>query len=91
MRRGGNGETGAAGGTGGGADCGSGTISLDGIWVATEQKSIQAVLDGFKEKCPDVTVKYNPAGDNIVTGARDRGAGRQPARPRDDRAAGDDP
>jgi ABC-type glycerol-3-phosphate transport system substrate-binding protein len=62
-----NGETGAAGGTGGGADCGSGSISLMGIWVATEQKSIQAVLDGFQEKCPDVTVKYNPAGDNIVT------------------------
>jgi ABC-type glycerol-3-phosphate transport system substrate-binding protein len=64
---GGNGDTGAAGGTGTGADCGSGSISLMGIWVATEQKSIQAVLDGFKEKCPDVTVKYNPAGDNIVT------------------------
>jgi hypothetical protein len=63
---GGNGNTGAAG-TSGGADCGSGSISLMGIWVATEQKSIQAVLDGFKEKCPDVTVKYNPAGDNIVT------------------------
>jgi alpha-glucoside transport system substrate-binding protein len=64
---GGGGETGAAGTTGGGAECGSGTISLMGIWVATEQKSIQAVLDGFKQKCPDVTVKYNPAGDNIVT------------------------
>jgi alpha-glucoside transport system substrate-binding protein len=64
---GGGGETGAAGTTGGGAECGSGSISLMGIWVATEQASIQAVLDGFKEKCPDVTVKYNPAGDNIVT------------------------
>jgi alpha-glucoside transport system substrate-binding protein len=64
---GGGGETGAAGTTGGGAECGSGSISLMGIWVATEQQSIQAVLDGFKEKCPDVTVKYNPAGDNIVT------------------------
>ena len=63
---GGGGTTGAAG-TSGGAECGSGSISLMGIWVATEQKSIQAVLDGFKEKCPDVTVKYNPAGDNIVT------------------------
>jgi alpha-glucoside transport system substrate-binding protein len=64
---GGGGETGAAGTTGGGAECGSGSISLMGIWVSTEQQSIQAVLDGFKEKCPDVTVKYNPAGDNIVT------------------------
>ena len=63
---GGGGSTGAADSTGG-ANCGSGSISLMGIWVATEQKSIQAVLDGFKQKCPDVTVKYNPAGDNIVT------------------------
>jgi alpha-glucoside transport system substrate-binding protein len=63
---GGGGSTGAQGTTGG-AECGSGSISLMGIWVSTEQKSIQAVLDGFKEKCPDVTVKYNPAGDNIVT------------------------
>ena len=58
-----------------------------GIWVATEQKSFQAVLDGFKEKCPDVTVKYNPAGDNLADRARDRGPGRQSSGPRDDRAA----
>jgi alpha-glucoside transport system substrate-binding protein len=63
---GGSSSTGAAGSTGG-TNCGSGSVSLMGIWVATEQKSIQAVLDGFKQKCPDVTVKYNPAGDNIVT------------------------
>jgi hypothetical protein len=64
------GETTGAGGTGtgGGAqECGSGEVSLMGIWVATEQKSIRAVLDGFEEQCPDVTVKYNAAGDNIVT------------------------
>jgi maltose-binding protein MalE len=65
---GGGGETtGAAGTTGAGAECGSGSISLMGIWVATEQQSIQAVIDGFQEQCPDVTVKYNPAGDNLVT------------------------
>jgi alpha-glucoside transport system substrate-binding protein len=65
---GGGGETSTvAAGQTGGIECGSGTISLMGIWVATEQKSIQAVLDGFEQKCPDVTVKYNPAGDNIVT------------------------
>ena len=63
---GGSSSTGAAGSTGG-ANCSSGSVSLMGIWVATEQKSIQAVLDGFKQKCPDVTVKNNPAGDNIVT------------------------
>jgi alpha-glucoside transport system substrate-binding protein len=44
-----------------------GSISLMGIWVATEQKSIQAVLDGFEEKYPNVDVKYNPAGDELVT------------------------
>jgi alpha-glucoside transport system substrate-binding protein len=60
--------TGGGTGTGGGAiDCGSGEVSLMGIWVSTEQKSIQAVLDGFEEQCPDVDVKYNGAGDNIVT------------------------
>jgi alpha-glucoside transport system substrate-binding protein len=54
-------------GTAAAEDCGSGSISLMGIWVGTEQQSIQAVLDGFKEQCPDVDVKYNPAGDQIVT------------------------
>jgi ABC-type glycerol-3-phosphate transport system substrate-binding protein len=38
-----------------------------GIWVGTEQQSIQAVLDGFQEQYPNVDVKYNAAGDNIVT------------------------
>jgi ABC-type glycerol-3-phosphate transport system substrate-binding protein len=38
-----------------------------GIWVGTEQQSIQAVLDGFEQKYPNVKVKYNAAGDNIVT------------------------
>jgi alpha-glucoside transport system substrate-binding protein len=63
------GETGAAptGTAGGGVECGSGDVSLMGIWVGTEQKSIQAVLDGFEEQCPDVTTTYNAAGDNIVT------------------------
>jgi maltose-binding protein MalE len=63
---GGGGET-TAGGTTGGAECGSGSISLMGIWVSDEQKSIQAVLDSFKEKCPDITVKYNGVGDNLPT------------------------
>jgi alpha-glucoside transport system substrate-binding protein len=58
-----------AGGTGteAGAECGSGSISLMGIWVSTEQQSIQGVIDAFEEQCPDVDVKYNPAGDNLVT------------------------
>jgi alpha-glucoside transport system substrate-binding protein len=59
--------TGAGTGTAGAAECGSGEVSLMGIWVGTEQKSIRAVLDGFEEQCPDVSVTYNAAGDNIVT------------------------
>ncbi len=58
-------DTGAAGGSS--SESISGSISLMGIWVGTEQQSIQAVLDGFKEKYPNVDVKYNAAGDNIVT------------------------
>ena len=38
-----------------------------GVWTGPEQKSFQAVIDGFKEKNPDVTVKYTSGGDNIVT------------------------
>ncbi len=53
-------------GGGGGGDV-SGSISVMGIWVGEEQKSFQAVIDGFNEEFPDVTVKYNPAGDNLPT------------------------
>jgi hypothetical protein len=60
------GETGGGGG-GGAAEEVSGSVSLMGIWVGTEQQSIEAVLDGFREKFPNVDVKYNAAGDNIVT------------------------
>jgi alpha-glucoside transport system substrate-binding protein len=45
----------------------SGSVSVMGIWVGEEQKSFQAVLDGFKTVQPDVTVKYNPVGDNLPT------------------------
>jgi alpha-glucoside transport system substrate-binding protein len=45
----------------------SGSVSVMGIWVGEEQQSFQAVIDGFKEKQPDVTVKYNPVGDNLPT------------------------
>jgi alpha-glucoside transport system substrate-binding protein len=44
-----------------------GTVSLVGVWTGDEQKSFQAVVDGFTKKYPDVTVKYNPAGDNTPT------------------------
>jgi alpha-glucoside transport system substrate-binding protein len=52
---------------GGGGDQVSGTVSVMGIWVGEEQKSFQAVIDGFKEQQPDVTVNYNPVGDNLPT------------------------
>jgi alpha-glucoside transport system substrate-binding protein len=64
---GGSSESSGTGTSGGANQDISGSISLMGIWVGTEQQSIQAVLDGFKEKYPNVDVKYNAAGDNIVT------------------------
>jgi alpha-glucoside transport system substrate-binding protein len=45
----------------------SGSLSIVGVWTGDEQKNFQAVLDGFKAKQPDVTVKYQPAGDNVPT------------------------
>jgi alpha-glucoside transport system substrate-binding protein len=45
----------------------SGSVSVMGIWVGEEQRSFQAVIDGFKEVQPDVTVRYNPVGDNLPT------------------------
>jgi len=64
----GGGSSSSGGTTGGGGDTSvSGSVSLMGIWVGTEQQSIQAVLDGFMQKYPNVDAKYNAAGDNIVT------------------------
>ena len=65
----------------------SGNVSIVGIWTGDEQKSFQAVLDGFKEKYPNVKVKYTPAGDNVPTVLGTAVAGRQPAGHRGDRAA----
>ena len=45
----------------------SGSISVIGVWTGPEQKSFQAVIDGFTAKNPDATVKYTSGGDNIVT------------------------
>jgi len=45
----------------------SGKVSIVGVWTADEQKSFQAVLDGFTKQFPKVKVKYNPAGDNVPT------------------------
>jgi alpha-glucoside transport system substrate-binding protein len=45
----------------------SGSISVMGIWQAEEQRNFQAVIDGFKEQYPNVTVSYNGAGDDLPT------------------------
>jgi len=45
----------------------SGTISVMAVWTGPEQASFQAVLDGFKESNPDVTVNYTSAGDQLPT------------------------
>ena len=54
---------------GGGAEGNSdvtGSISVMAIWAGEEQKSFQAVIDGFNEKYPNVTVKYTSGGDNLA-------------------------
>jgi alpha-glucoside transport system substrate-binding protein len=45
----------------------SGNVSIIGVWSGDEQKSFQAVLDGFTQKYPNVKVKYTSAGDNVPT------------------------
>jgi alpha-glucoside transport system substrate-binding protein len=45
----------------------SGSISIMGVWVGPEQRSFQAVIDGFTEQNPDVEVNYNPVGDELPT------------------------
>ena len=38
-----------------------------GIWTGKEQASFQAIIDSFRKKYPDVSVKYTSAGDNLPT------------------------
>ncbi len=45
----------------------SGSIKIAGLWTGGEGESFQAVLDGFKEKYPNVTVTYQPAGEDLPT------------------------
>jgi alpha-glucoside transport system substrate-binding protein len=63
-----------AAGCGGGDDDGgaegsedvTGSLSMMGIWAGAEQESIQAVIDGFNELYPNVTVNYTSGGDNLA-------------------------
>jgi alpha-glucoside transport system substrate-binding protein len=54
------------GGEASGSEDVSGSISTMAIWAGEEQESFQAVIDGFKEKYPNVDVKYTSGGDNLA-------------------------
>jgi ABC-type glycerol-3-phosphate transport system substrate-binding protein len=43
-----------------------GSLSMMAIWAGEEQQSFQAVIDGFKAKYPNVSVKYTSGGDNLA-------------------------
>src|SRR4051794_29414216 len=64
--------TAACGGGGGGDNNAkgnenvSGSVSVMAIWAGKEQQSFQAVIDGFKEQFPNVSVKYTSGGDNLA-------------------------
>jgi alpha-glucoside transport system substrate-binding protein len=45
----------------------SGKVSIVGVWTGDEQKSFQAVLNGFKKLYPNVKVSYKSTGDNTPT------------------------
>jgi len=45
----------------------SGDVQIVGVWTGDEEKSFNAVLDGFRAKNPDVKVTYKSTGDNTPT------------------------
>ena len=63
-----------AAGCGGGDDGGgaegsedvTGTLAIMAVWSGAEQESFQAVIDGFNELYPNVTVNYTSGGDNLA-------------------------
>jgi ABC-type glycerol-3-phosphate transport system substrate-binding protein len=63
----------AAAGCGGDGDEGAegsedvtGSISIMAIWAGDEQESFEAVIAGFEELYPNVTVNYTSGGDNLA-------------------------
>ncbi len=54
------------GGTAEGSEDVTGSISTMATWGGDEQADFQAVIDGFKELYPNVTVKYTSGGDNLA-------------------------
>lgn len=45
----------------------SGTVSVTAVWSGAEQKNFEAIIEGFKEVAPNVTVKYTSGGDQLPT------------------------
>jgi alpha-glucoside transport system substrate-binding protein len=45
----------------------TGSVAVMAVWTGAEQASFQAVLDGFNEAYPNVTVTYTSAGDQLPT------------------------
>jgi alpha-glucoside transport system substrate-binding protein len=45
----------------------TGAVEIAGVWTSDEAESFEAVLAGFEEEYPDVTVNYRPVGDEIPT------------------------
>jgi len=68
----------SVGGAGASHQAVSGKVSMIGIWTATEQQSIQAVIAGFHKKFPGVTVSYTSAGNDTPTVLKTRLAGGKP-------------
>ncbi|NUR78737.1 MAG: carbohydrate ABC transporter substrate-binding protein [Thermoleophilia bacterium] len=45
----------------------SGNINIVGVWTGDEEKSFNAVLDGFRKANPGIKVTYKSTGDNTPT------------------------
>jgi alpha-glucoside transport system substrate-binding protein len=54
------------GGTAEGSEDVTGDVSIMATWAGPEQESFQAVIDGFNELYPNVTVKYTSGGNNLA-------------------------
>jgi alpha-glucoside transport system substrate-binding protein len=68
----------SVGGAGASHNAVSGKVEMVGVWTATEQKSFQAVIDGFNKKFPGVKVSYTSAGNDTPTVLKTRIAGGKP-------------
>jgi ABC-type glycerol-3-phosphate transport system substrate-binding protein len=60
------GDDDGGGGTAGGSEDVTGSISTMGTWAGPEQESFEAVVAGFNELYPNVTVKFTSGGNNLA-------------------------